>query len=107
MKMSMVDFHPSVVFIHQNCDSSLEERHIFLKKMDKAVSIQAGLIQKQDRFKHFQDIADVSLDDKKVILFIFLNSLKVPRQCLHPTVVTAHRAPIWQGILSRKWKKIS
>ena len=51
MRMSMVDFHPSVVFVHQNCDPSSKEknltgRHIFLKEMDEAVSTQARLIQK-------------------------------------------------------------
>ena len=40
MRMSMADFHPSVVFVHQNCDLSSKEknltgRHIFLKEMDK------------------------------------------------------------------------
>ena len=51
MRMSMADFHPSVVFVHQNCDPSSKEknltgRHIFLKEMDEAVSTQARLIQK-------------------------------------------------------------
>ena len=70
MRMSMVDFHPSVVFVHQNCDPSskeknLEGRHIFMKVMNEVVSTQAKLIQKQDRFSCFQDVVDVSLNDEK------------------------------------------
>ena len=70
MRMSMVDFHPSVVFVHQNCDPSSKEknltgRHKFMKEMDEAVSTQARLIQKQDLFSCFQDIVDISLEDEK------------------------------------------
>ena len=70
MRMSMVDFHPSVVFVHQNCDPSskdknLTARHSFVKEMDKVVSTQARLIQKQDKFSCFQDVVDISLDDEK------------------------------------------
>ena len=70
MRMSMVDFHPSVVFVHQNCDPSSKEknltgRHTFMKEMDKAVSTQARLIQKQDLFSCFQDVVDISLEDEK------------------------------------------
>ena len=68
--MSMVDFHPSVVFGHQDCDPSTKEknltgRHSFVKVMDKVVSTQANLIQKQDRFSCFQDVVDMSLSDEK------------------------------------------
>ena len=70
MRMSMVDFHPSVVFVHQNCDPTSKEknlsgRHSFMKVMDEVVSTQAKLIQKQDRFSCFQDIVDISLSDEK------------------------------------------
>ena len=70
MRMSMVDFHPSVVFVHQNCDPSSKEknltgRHSFMKVMDEVVSTQAKLIQKQDRFGCFQDLVDISLKDEK------------------------------------------
>ena len=70
MRMSMVDFHPSVVFVHQNCDPSSKEknltgRHSFIKVMDEVVSTQAKLIQKQDRFGCFQDVVDISLNDEK------------------------------------------
>ena len=70
MRMSMADFHPSVVFVHQNCDPSSKEknligRHTFMKEMDQAVSTQARLIQKQDRFSCFQDVVDISLEDAK------------------------------------------
>ena len=70
MRMSMIDFHPSVVFVHQNCDPSSKEknltgRHTFMKAMDEVVSTQARLIQKQDRFTCFQDIVDISLEDEK------------------------------------------
>ena len=70
MRMSMVDFHPSVVFVHQNCDPSSKEknltgRHTFMKEMDEAVSTQARLIQKQDRFSCFQDVVEISLEDEK------------------------------------------
>ena len=70
MRMSMADFHPSVVFVHQNCDPSSKEknltgRHIFLKEMDEAVSTQARLIQKQDQFSCFQDVVEISLEDEK------------------------------------------
>ena len=70
MRMSMVDFHPSVVFVHQNCDPSSKEknltgRHKFMKEMDEAVSTQARLIQKQDLFSCFQDVVDISLEDEK------------------------------------------
>ena len=70
MRMSMVDFHPSVVFVHQNCDPSSKEknltgRHSFMKVMDEVVSTQAKLIQKQDRFGCFQDVVDISLKDEK------------------------------------------
>ena len=70
MRMSMVDFHPSVVFVHQNCDPSSKEknlagRRIFMEVMDEVVSTQAKLIQKQDLFSCFQDVVDVSLNDDK------------------------------------------
>ena len=70
MRMSMVDFHPSVVFVHQNCDPSSKEknltgRHTFMKVMDEAVCTQARLNQKQDLFTCFQDVVDISLDDEK------------------------------------------
>ena len=70
MRMSMVDFHPSVVFVHQNCDprskeKNLTARHKFMKEMDEAVSTQARLIQKQDLFSCFQDVVDISLEDEK------------------------------------------
>ena len=70
MMMSMADFHPSVVFVHQGCDTSSKERnlaarHFFMKEMDKAVSTQARLIQKQDRFSCFQDVVEISLEDEK------------------------------------------
>ena len=70
MRMSMVDFHPSVVFVHQNCDPSSKEknltgRHTLMKVMDEAVSTQARLNQKQDLFSCFQDVVDISLDDEK------------------------------------------
>ena len=66
----MVDFHPSVVFIHQNCDPTSKEKnlsgkHSFMKVMDEVVSTQAKLIQKQDRFSCFQDVVDISLSDEK------------------------------------------
>ena len=70
MRMSMVDFHPSVVFVHQNCDPTAKEknltgRHSFMKVMDEVVSTQAKLIQKQDRFSCFQDVVDISLRDEQ------------------------------------------
>ena len=70
MRMSMVDFHPSVVFVHQNCDPSSKEknltgRHKFMQEMDETVSTQARLIQKQDLFSCFQDVVDISLEDDK------------------------------------------
>ena len=70
MRMSLADFHPSVVFVHQNCDPSSKEknfrsRHIFMKEMDEAVSTQARLMQKQDRFSCFQDVVEISLEDEK------------------------------------------
>ena len=70
MRMSMVDFHPSVVFVHQNCDPSSKEKNLdgrrtFMEVMDEVVSMQAKLIQKQDLFSCFQDVVDVSLKDEK------------------------------------------
>ena len=70
MRMSMVDFHPSVVFVHQNCNPSSKEknltaRHTFIRQMDEVVSTQARLIQKLDKFSCFQDVVDISLDDEK------------------------------------------
>ena len=70
MRMSMADFHPSVVFVHQNCDPSSKEknlagRHTFMKEMDEAVSTQAKLIQKQDQFSCFQDVVEISVEDEK------------------------------------------
>ena len=70
MRMSMVGFYPSVVFVHQNCDPSSKEknltgRYTFMKVMNEAVSTQARLIQKQDRFSCFQDVIDISLEDEK------------------------------------------
>ena len=68
MRMSMVDFQQSVIFVHQNCDPSSKEknltgRHTFMKVMDEAVSMQARLIQKQDRFNCFKDIVNISFED--------------------------------------------
>ena len=70
MRMSMVDFHPSVVFVHQNCDPSSKDknltgRHTFMKAMDEAVSTQARLIQKRHLFSCFQDVVEISLEDEK------------------------------------------
>ena len=70
MRMSMVDFHPSVVFVHQNCDPTSKEKNLtgrqsFMRVMDEVVSTQAKLIQKQDRFSCFQDVVDISLSDEK------------------------------------------
>ena len=70
MRMSMVDFHPSVVFIHKNCDASSKEKNLaarntFMEAMDEAVSIQARLFQNQDRFSCFRNIVDISLGDEK------------------------------------------
>ena len=77
MRISMVDFHPSVVFVHQNCDptakqKNLKGRSIFMAEMDKAVSIQAELIQEQDRFFCLQDIVDISLENDFVYFPQFL-----------------------------------
>ena len=99
MRMSMVDFHPNVVFVHQNCDPSSKEknltaRHNFMKVMDEVVSTQAKLIQKQDRLSCFQDVVDISLSDEKMISFIFLNSLKVLHQCLRQVATIVRLAPI-------------
>ena len=76
MRMSMVDFHPSVVFVHQNCDPSSKEKNIegrrtFMEVMDEVVSTQARLIQKQDLFSCFQDVVDVSLNDEKNDFYYF------------------------------------
>ena len=95
----MVDFHPNVVFVHQNCDPSSKEknltaRHNFMKVMDEVVSTQAKLIQKQDRLSCFQDVVDISLSDEKMISFIFLNSLKVLHQCLRQVATIVRLAPI-------------
>ena len=70
MRMSMADLHPSVVFVHQNCDPSSKEknltrRHTFMKEMDEAVSAKARLIQMQDQFSCFQDVVEISLQDEK------------------------------------------
>ena len=81
MRMSMVDFHPSVVFVHHNCDPSCQEKNLterlkFMKVMDEAVSTQARLIQKQDEFSCFQDVVDISLKDEKSDFFYFPNLLE-------------------------------
>ena len=70
IRMTMADFHPIVVFVHQNCNSpskkeSLKVRHTFMKTMYEVVSIQARLIQKQDQFSCFQDVVEISLEDEK------------------------------------------
>ena len=70
MRMSMVDFHPSVIFVHQNCDPSAKQknttdRYKFMKQMDEVVCTHARLIQKQDLFSCFQDVVDISLADEK------------------------------------------
>ena len=70
IRISLVEFHPSVVFVHQNRDPSakeknLEGRHIFMKEIDKTVLTQARLIQKSDQFSCFQDVVDISLEDGK------------------------------------------
>ena len=111
MRMSLVDFHPSVVFVHQNCDPTSKEknlsgRHSFMKVMDKVVSTQAKLIQKQDRFSCFQDVVIYLCALKKMILFISLNSLKLPHQCLHQVVTIVRRAPILPTAFLIKCKKI-
>ena len=70
MRMSLVEFHPSVVFVHQNCDptakvKNMDERQTFMKIMDNAVSAAAKLIKKQDQFSCFRDVVDLSLEDDK------------------------------------------
>ena len=65
-----MQFRPSVVFVHQNCDPTSEiknmtGRHSFMKIMDNAVSDQVKLIRKNDEFSCFQDVVDVSLEDSK------------------------------------------
>ena len=77
MRMSMVDFHPNIVFVHQNCGPSSKEknltaRHNFMKVMDEVVSTRAKLIQKQDRLSCFQDVVDISLSDEKNDFIYFL-----------------------------------
>ena len=81
VRMSMADFHPSVVFVHQNCDPSSKEknltrRHTFMKEMDEAVSAKARLIQMQDQFSCFQDVVEISLQDEKNDFVYFPPSLQ-------------------------------
>ncbi|XP_065643332.1 interferon-induced very large GTPase 1-like [Hydra vulgaris] len=66
MRMDMVDFHPNVVFVHQNCDPSAKEKNIsgrntFMKQMDEVVVAQADIMQK--RYRYFQDTVDISLEN--------------------------------------------
>ena len=77
MRMNLAQFHPSVVFVHQNCDPSSETRDIkgrysFMKTMDNVVSDHAKLIQKSDKFSCFQDVVDVYLEDDFVFFPPFL-----------------------------------
>ena len=70
MRMTLVEFHPSVIFVHQNCDLSakmknITGRHNFIKVIDDAVSAQKEIFQTKNKFSCFQDIVDISLDDDK------------------------------------------
>ena len=68
MRMKEVEFHPSVIFVHQNCDPTAElknitGRHNLMRVMDDAVSAQTEIFQMQNKFLFFQDIVDISLED--------------------------------------------
>ena len=70
MRMTLSQFYPSVVFVHQNCDPTSETKimtgsYSFMKLMGNAVSDQAKLIGKDDKFSCLQDVVDVSLEDGK------------------------------------------
>ena len=70
MRMTLVEFHPSVIFVHQHCDptaklKNITGRHKFMKLMDDAVSAQAKLFPTKYNFSCFQDIVDISLEDDK------------------------------------------
>ena len=70
MRMTLVEFHPSIVFVHQNCDPTAKRknttgRYNFIQAMDDAVSAQAELFQTTHKFSCFQDIVDISLEDDK------------------------------------------
>ena len=70
MRMTLVEFHPSVIFVHQNCDptakmKNITGRHNFMKVMDDAVSAQTEIFQTQNKFSCFRDIVDISLEDDK------------------------------------------
>ena len=70
MRMTLVEFHPSVIFVHHNCDptakmKNITGRHNFMKVMDDAVSAQTEIFQTQNKFSCFRDIVDISLEDDK------------------------------------------
>ena len=85
MRMSSVDIYPSVAFVHQNCDPSskvknISNREAFIQSMDEAVVTQAALNQMQDRYKCFQDVVDMSMEND---VFYFTQLLE-GAQCMSP-----------------------
>ena len=70
MRMTLAEFHPSVIFVHQNCDptakiKNITGRHNFIKVMDDAVSAQTEIFETKKKFSCFQDIVNISLKDDK------------------------------------------
>lgn len=68
MRMSRVDIYPSVVFVHQNCDSSSKEKNLtnresFIRDMDETVVTHARLNQMEGRYKCFQDFVNMSREN--------------------------------------------
>ena len=79
MRMNLVDFHPSCIFVHQNCGSSskdknFDSRNAFMEMMDQAVITQAKLNKTHNRFNSFQDIVKVSLEKNFFYFPQFLDS---------------------------------
>lgn len=68
MRMSRVDIYASVVFVHQNCDSSSKEKNLtnresFIRDMDETVVTHARLNQMEGRYKCFQDFVNMSREN--------------------------------------------
>ena len=79
MRMNMVDFHPSCIFVHQNCGSSSKDKNYdsriaFMKMMDQAVVTQAKLNKTHNRFNSFQDVVNISLEKNFFYFPQFLDS---------------------------------
>ena len=66
IRMNKANYHPSILFVHQNCNPSAKDKNIsikekFMNKLNDIVQAQAVNFQMQDKFLGFEDVVDISI----------------------------------------------